>query len=127
MTRYKGYSGKILRINLTEKSAKIENLNDKICEQFLGGEGFGSKILWDELEPCIDPFDSRNKVVFAVGPLQGTTCPSVSRACVSTKSPLTNGITRSLCGGDIGYEFKRTGFDLLIVEGKSSCPTDREF
>lgn len=93
-----------------------------MCERFLGGEGFGSKILWEELAPKIDPFDIENKVVFSVGPLQGTLCPSVSRACVSTKSPLTFGITRSLCGGDVGHEFKRSGFDVIIIEGKASGP-----
>jgi aldehyde:ferredoxin oxidoreductase len=122
LTKYFGYAGQILRINLTNHTTNIETVDDELCENFLGGEGFGSKILWDELEPGIDSFDPRNQIVFTVGPIQGTVCPSVSRACVSTKSPLTNGITRSLCGGNIGYELKRAGFDILIVEGRATCP-----
>jgi aldehyde:ferredoxin oxidoreductase len=117
-----GYIGTLLRVNLTDESCKTEQLKDEWAEHYIGGEGLCARILWNEMKPGVDPFDPANKIIFASGPLQGTKCPSTSRLCVGTKSPLTNGFTRTFAGGDAGYEFKRSGFDAIIVEGKSEKP-----
>lgn len=55
MTKYKGYTGKILRVDLTARTFKDDTLRDELVENYLGGEGLGAKILWDELKPGIDP------------------------------------------------------------------------
>ena len=122
MTKYKGYTGTLLRINLTTKKFRNEKITDDLVEQYLGGEGFSAKILWDELEPCIEPLSPANKIVFALGPLAGTRCPSVSRLCAATKSPLTNGFTKSLAAGHLPYELKHAGYDAIVIEGKSTKP-----
>ncbi len=118
----KGYAGRILRLDLTSRTYKEEPLREDLAQEYIGGEGIGARILWEELKPGIDPFSSENKLIFAVGPLQGTKCPSASRACVVTKGPLTLGFARSLSGGDFAYEFKRSGYDAIIVEGRSENP-----
>ena len=122
MTDLKGYAGRILRLDLTNRTCKEEPLREELARGYIGGEGIGARILWEELEPGIDPFSPRNKLIFAVGPLQGTKCPSASRACVVTKGPLTLGLARSLSGGNFAYEFKRTGHDAIIIEGRSEKP-----
>ena len=117
-----GYMGKILRIDLSSKSFEIQNLKEDLALNYLGGEGLGARILWDDLKPGIDPFDPSNELIITSGPLQGTKCPSVSRLCIVTKSPLTGGFTRTLSGGYMGYEFKKAGFDAIVIKGKSNKP-----
>ncbi len=122
MSKYKGYAGKILRVNLASGSFEDEPLREDFVEKFLGGEGLGAKILWEELGPGVDPLSPDNKLIVTLGPLTGTQCPSVSRAVVTTKSPLTNTITRSFAGGHFSHELKRAGYDGIICEGKSDRP-----
>jgi len=122
MTKYKGYRGSILRVDLTDETFKTESLRDKWAENYIGGEGLIARMLWEEMKPGVDAFDPANKIIFASGPLQGTKCPSTSRLCAGTKSPLTNGLTRTLAGGNSGHEFKRSNYDAIVVEGKSERP-----
>ena len=74
-----GYTGKILRINLTDQSAKTEDLPVEMAQQFMGGAGFGIKYLFDEVPAKTDALGPENKLIFASGPLSGTNVPSTSR------------------------------------------------
>lgn len=118
-----GYWGKILRINLTDKTAKKENLPREIARDFIGGAGFGIKYLFDELRGGVEPLGPDNKLIFSVGPFTGTSIPCTSRVAVAGKSPLTNTVGVSLSGGQFPVELKNTGYDLLIIEGKAEKPT----
>ena len=118
-----GYTGKILRVNLSERRAKEEALPLEVAEDYMGGAGFGIKYLFDELKPGIDPLGPDNKLIFAVGPFSGTSIPCASRMAVTGKSPLTGAIGMSLTGGHFPVELKRAGYDALIIEGKADKPT----
>jgi len=118
-----GYAGKILRINLTEKTAHEEALPLEIARDYIGGAGFGVKYLFDGLKAGTDPLGPENKLIFAVGPFSGTTIPCASRMAVTGKSPLTGAIGVSLTGGHFPVELKRAGYDALIIEGKADKPT----
>ena len=87
-----GYTGKILRINLTDQTAKEEELSLEIAKDFIGGAGFGIKYLFDEVTAGTDPLGPENKLIFASGPFSGTTIPCASRMAVTAKSPLTNAV-----------------------------------
>lgn len=117
-----GYMGKVLRINLTTKEIKTEELSEEIAKDYMGGAGFGIKYLFDEVPGNIDPLDEENKLIFSPGPLSGTSAPCASRMSVTTKSPLTGGVGMSLTGGYFPVELKFAGFDVLIIEGKSVEP-----
>ena len=117
-----GYMGAILRVNLTTSTVTREELTDDLKRQFIGGRGFGVKMLFDGLEPGIDPLSAGNKLIFQCGPLAGTGAQSCSRWIVTTKSPLTGGYFRSCAGGPFGAEVKAAGYDALIVEGKAPAP-----
>jgi len=117
-----GYMGCILRVNLTTGAVTREELTDDLKRQFIGGRGFGVKMLFDGLEPGIDPLSAGNKLIFQCGPLAGTGAQSCSRWIVTTKSPLTGGYFRSCAGGPFGAEVKAAGYDALIVEGKAPAP-----
>ncbi|MEM1539411.1 MAG: aldehyde ferredoxin oxidoreductase family protein [Candidatus Bathyarchaeia archaeon] len=117
-----GYGGKILRVNLTDRKAVVEPLRDSLIKQFIGGRGFGVKILWDELSFGVDPLSPENKLVISVGPITGTKVQSASRWVAQFKSPLTGIYCRSVGGGFFGAELKFAGYDAIIVEGKSEKP-----
>ncbi|ACS90065.1 aldehyde ferredoxin oxidoreductase family protein [Thermococcus sibiricus] len=117
-----GYMGKILRVNLTTGEIKVEELKEEDAKNFIGGRGFASKFLLEEIDPKVDPFSPENKLIFATGPLTGTTAPTGGRYMVITKSPLTGFIASSNSGGFFGPELKFAGYDMLIIEGKADHP-----
>jgi len=118
----KAYAGKVLRVDLTNKKIKKENLDLKMAEKFIGGRGLGSYILSKEIDPKIDALSEKNKLIIVTGPLTNTPVPTGGRFMVVTKSPLSNTIASSNSGGFWGAELKSAGYDLIIVEGKSDRP-----
>ena len=118
-----GYNGKILRINLTDQTAKVEELSSQVAKEYLGGAGFGIKYLYDEIKAGTDPLGPGNKLIFAMGPFTGTTVPCASRMAVAAKSPLTNGLGVALTGGHFPTELKFAGYDVMIIEGRAEKPT----
>ena len=118
-----GYTGKILRINLSSKSSKEEPLPEEMAQNFLGGAGFGIKHLFDEVKPGTDPLGPENKLIFAPGPLTGAGVPCASRIAVTGRSPLTGAVGMALSGGEFPTEVKFAGWDAIIIEGKADKPT----
>lgn len=119
----KGWTGKILRINLTEGAHKVEDLDKELAKKYIGGRGIGSKMLLDEVDPKVDPFSPENKMFIFTGPLTGTGAPCAARFMVVTKSPQTGTIACSNSGGYWGPELKAAGYDGIIIEGKAEKPT----
>ncbi|UCE10498.1 MAG: aldehyde ferredoxin oxidoreductase family protein, partial [Candidatus Thorarchaeota archaeon] len=117
-----GYMGKILRVNLTTSTITEEFPDEETLRKYLGGAGLATKILIDETEPGIDPLGPENKLIFMTGPLTGTSSPSTGRYSVVTKAPLTNGWGQANSAGFWGRDFKRSGFDGVIFEGKAPKP-----
>ncbi len=117
-----GWHGKILRVNLTNQTTSIETIDPQIAKDFIGGRGWAIKYLYDEVDPKVDPLSPENKLIFATGPLTGTPAPTGNRYMVVTKSPLTDALTNSNSGGDFPTWLKRTGFDLIIFEGRAEKP-----
>lgn len=117
-----GYVGKILRIDLSRKQIKEEELNEAFARKYIGGRGFGAKILYSEVPEGIDSFSEDNKIIFAVGPFEGTNLPGSARTCIVTKSPLSGYLGDTDFGGYWGRKFKMAGFDCLIIEGKAQNP-----
>ncbi|HUT72935.1 MAG TPA: aldehyde ferredoxin oxidoreductase family protein [Desulfatiglandales bacterium] len=118
-----GYTGKIMRINLTDKTAREEELTLEVARDYIGGAGFGIKYLFDEVPKGTDPLGPENRLIFAVGPFSGTSVPCASRMAVTGKSPLTNAVGVALTGGHFPAELKFAGYDALIIEGKAEKPT----
>jgi len=114
-----GYTGKILRVNLTTRETTTESLQRTVIEKLLGGRGIAAKYYYDEIGPEAGPFDEHNKIIFVTGPLTGVSLPSTTKFQLATKSPQTGGYLCSNCGGDFGPRLKQCGYDGLIVEGKA--------
>jgi aldehyde:ferredoxin oxidoreductase len=120
--RFGGYAGTYLRVDLSRCEIKKLALPEELASQFLGGNGFGTKILWDEVGRDIDPLSPENKLIFAAGPLTGTIFPTAGRLEVISKSPLTGIYGDANAGGHFTPELKRSGFDMIIFEGRSPKP-----
>lgn len=118
----KGYAGKILRINLTERNYGVENLDSDLAEKYVGGRGLGTKMFYDEVDATVDPLSPENKLLIFTGALTGTPTPTSGRYMAITKSPLTGTIACSNSGGHWGPELKFAGFDGIIFEGKAEGP-----
>jgi len=117
-----GYTGKILRIDLTQNEIKEEDLKIEDIDNFIGGIGLATKIICSEVNPNIDPFDPLNILVFMTGPLTGTMVPTTGRYVVAAKSPLTNGWGEAHAGGFFGVKLKRAGYDGIVIKGKANSP-----
>lgn len=117
-----GWIGKVLRVNLTDGTTKVENLKKDWAKDYLGARGLGTRYFVDEVNPTVDPLSPENKLIFATGPATGSLGASTGRYEVVTKGPLTGTIAASNSGGSFGPELKYAGFDMVIFEGKSETP-----
>lgn len=113
---------KLLWISLTTQKVKEQAISKELLSQYLGGRGLGVKLVYDHVNPSISPLSPENLIVFAVGPLTGTSVPTAGRFAVITKSPLTGTILDSNCGGHFGPQLRKAGFLGLVLEGKASSP-----
>ncbi len=118
MLRY-GYGGRIVRVDLTERRFRIEPLEPRWIKEVIGGRPANSKRLLEELDPQCDPLGSDNILIFGVGPLTGSLLPASAYYTVSAKSPMTGILGDSAAGGQFGPEMKLTGFDQIIITGRS--------
>jgi aldehyde:ferredoxin oxidoreductase len=118
-----GWTGNVLRVDLSQPLVTVEELDRRIAENFIGGRGLGVKYLYDEINPAtIDPLRGRNKLLFVTGPLTGTGAPGGNRYMVVTKAPLTGAIGESSAAGAFANAIKYAGYDMIIVEGKARKP-----
>jgi aldehyde:ferredoxin oxidoreductase len=116
-----GY-GKILDVDLSTGKLITREIDPRFAREFIGGMGFGCKILYDEVGTEVDPFGPNNIVIFANGPLTGTRAPCSGRTEITTKSPLTGSIGTGNTGGVLGAALKRAGFDLIVIRNKAEKP-----
>jgi len=114
-----GWTGVVLRVNLSSGAITREPTNMEDARLFIGARGLGAKLLTDEVPPTTDALSPENKLIFAPGPLSGTFAPAMGRYDVVTKSPLTGAIAASNSGGTFGPELKFAGYDMLVIEGKA--------
>lgn len=113
-----GYSQIRLNVDLTKGKFTENTISKEFCNAWIGGYGFGVKILWDELEPGIDPLSPKNIFVFATGPFSGTIIPASSKYGVFAKSPLTGAFGMAISSGSIAAQAKRAGIDVIVFTEK---------
>lgn len=117
-----GFKNRVLRINLTDGKATVEEPGEKFYRKLLGGRAIVGWYLNKEVSGDCDPFGPDNKVIIATSVLTGSPVPGTSRFSVGSKSPITEGFADSEAGGFFGPELKFAGYDAVIVEGKSPKP-----
>ncbi len=118
-----GWAGTILEVDLTSKNIIKRPLEADYARKWLGGEGFGARLLWDYVGPEVkDGLDPGNVLIYTSGPLTGTMVPSSGRLEIVTKSPLTGIFGDSNSGGHFAPEFKRAGYDAIVIKGRAEKP-----
>ena len=123
MTIKSGYFRKHLAVDLTAGTAERLDLSEEFLERYIGGRGFGAKIVWDNLvrnDFKIDPLGAENVLVVAAGPLTGTYLPSSGKTSFVAISPATGIYGDSSMGGTFGIELRQTGIDALSITGKAA-------
>jgi aldehyde:ferredoxin oxidoreductase len=115
-----GWTGTLLRVDLTTATAKREEIPPLLLEEYLGGRGLGVRLMRDTFR--LDPFDPAMPLIFAVGPLCGTPAPTAARLSVVSRSPLTGTIYDCSAGGRFAWRLKAAGLDVLLVTGRSPAP-----
>ena len=117
-----GWTGKILRVNLTDKTVSVSPTDP--YKEYLGGMGIANKIMYDEVPAGTDPLSPENKIVFAVGPLTATGVPLAGRTTIASLSTYTTDhqVVDAHTGGMIGAAIKKAGWDAIVVEGASDEP-----
>jgi aldehyde:ferredoxin oxidoreductase len=122
MTVKDGYFKKHLFVDLTNSSMERRDLTDAFIEKYIGGRGFGAKLVWDNLQKHnfqIDPLGAENLMVVAPGPLTGAYLPSSGKLSFVAVSPATSLYGDSSIGGSFGVELRQTGIDVLSITGRA--------
>ena len=118
----KGFEGKLLIVNLTDKEISEEEIDDTIATKFLGGAGYACKYLFDKIDKDTDPLSPDNILMFMTGLFCGSNAPTSGRFVVCAKSPLTGIWGESNCGGFFGPELRKAGYDGIVFKGSSESP-----
>jgi len=133
VAEFYGWTGKVLDVDLTGGTVESRGL-DEVCpdyKDYVGGRGLGVRLLYDAVGPDTDPLGPENVLIFAAGPLTGTSVPASGRYCIVSKSPLgrpkAGKDTRGLIfdghsGGDWSDVMRHAGFDAIILRGKADNP-----
>lgn len=117
-----GYTGKILRVDLTKRKIEIETREDSFYRTYLGGRGMVAYYLLNEVPRGTDALSPENVLIFAAGPLTGAAVSGQGRNGAGAKSPLTDGFGNAEGGGYWGAELKRAGFDGILITGRADKP-----
>ncbi len=118
MLKY-GYGGRILRVDLTQRRSRIEDVDASWVRPVIGGRAANTRRLYEELDPDCDPLGPDNILIFGIGPLTGSFLTASAYFTVTAKSPLTGILGDSAAGGQFAAEMKLTGFDQVIITGKA--------
>ena len=117
------YTGKILYVDLTTGKHKTGAFDEDFAKTYIGGTGFGVKMLIDHLKPGLDAFDPENPLIYTAGATSGTLVPcTASKFGVFAKSPATNLFGEAYSTGQFGGELRMAGYDIIVITGKASKP-----
>ena len=89
-----GWTGTVLRVDLTAGRVTQEALNQEWARSFVGGRGVAARYFDAEVDPLVDPFAPENKLIFATGPLTGTNCRCVFAEAPGSAPPFREGDRR---------------------------------
>jgi aldehyde:ferredoxin oxidoreductase len=112
----------MLMVDLSTHQTSSEVIPPEHCRDFVGGSGLAARLLWDALEPGLEPLDPRSPMLWITGPLTGSGGPTTGRFSVCGRSPQTGLWGESNIGGFVGPELRRAGFDALWIIGRSQEP-----
>ena len=110
---------KMIAVDLSREEIDVRPMRDDLIDGYLGGEGTGTRLLWEMVKPRTDALAPGNAVIFATGPLNGALFPAGARGTVVFKSPETGTVSMSNIGGHWTMRLRRAGYELIAVTGKA--------
>ena len=116
-SRQESYRGRFLRLDLTNGRIWTEEVEEETYRKYLGGTGYGAKVLYEEVPPGVEWSDPENRFVVASGPLGGTRVNGSGTVSVITKGPMTNGAATSQANGFLGVYMRLNGFEGVVLQG----------
>ncbi len=122
-TAYKGFHGKVLFVDLSSKTSRVEPIDPSVYRQFLGGYGLGAWLMWKHFPVGADPLAPEACFALCSGLLTGLHTPFSGRIQIVGKSPLTGTWADSNSGGSVCSHIRQAGYDALVVCGKAAEPT----
>lgn len=117
-----GYAGKVLHVDLTNRTLEVEQPTEAFYRQYVGGSLMGLYYLWKNTPKGADPLGPENTMVFALSAPTGMPVSGQSRCTLTCKSPSSGGVADSQAGGFWPAELKRAGFDAIVVKGAADSP-----
>jgi aldehyde:ferredoxin oxidoreductase len=117
-----GYHNRMAWIDLRLRKVEIKPIDGRDAQDFVGGASLGAAYLARLVDAHTDPLGPDNPLIFLTGPFTASGIPASSRHDVISLSPLTGIFGESNCGGSFGWQLKRSGFDGLVITGKSEKP-----
>jgi aldehyde:ferredoxin oxidoreductase len=115
-----GWTGTLLHVDLTSGICQRREIPSTLLHSYLGGRGLGVRLMREYFQ--LDPFDPAMPLIFAVGPLCGTTSPTAARLAAVSRSPLTGTIYDCSAGGRFAWRLKAAGLDVVFITGQSAQP-----
>ena len=117
-----GWTGKLLRVNLSSCSVTTEKIDEEILRLYLGWRGLGTYLVYNEVPPDTAPLSPENILAFCTGAMTGVRVPTGGRSSMSTLSPLTGTIFDANSGNQFGVRLRWAGFDGLVISGRADEP-----
>ncbi len=118
----KGFFNQYLLVDLGKRSFQVVGLDDGLLKGYLGGKGLSTRLLLEHTSQGLDPLGPENCLIFSTGPASGTPVWGSCRYGVYTKSPQTGFYSESYSGGTVGDFITKTGFDAIVIKGRSREP-----
>ncbi|MCP4689744.1 MAG: aldehyde:ferredoxin oxidoreductase, partial [Desulfobacterales bacterium] len=118
----KGFFKRLLVIDLSNRTSRVDPLEEDVFQRYLGGKGLATHLLLERNPKGVDPFDPANNIVFALGSASGSSIWGSCRHGVFSKSPLTGFFGESYSGGGLAIPMNRAGYDAIMLNGASDKP-----
>lgn len=117
-----GFTGKILHVDLTNRTLEIEEPDESFYRQYLGGSLMGLYYLGKNTPAGTPPLSPANTLTFAVSAPTGLPVSGQSRCTATCLSPSSGGVADSQAGGFWPAELKFAGFDAIVIKGAAAEP-----
>ncbi|WP_242837251.1 aldehyde ferredoxin oxidoreductase family protein [Alkaliphilus transvaalensis] len=113
---------RIVYVDLDKKKVEEVEITRREREEYIGGAGLNTKILFDSEAMFNDALSDENVLVFGVGVGTGSGLLNGNRGVITGKSPVTDLFGDSNIGGDFPIYLKRLGIDHLVLRNTSEKP-----
>ena len=119
----KGYTGRILKVDLTTGKTHARTFDEKYARKYLGGQGFAVEIVYHGVPKGANALGPENILAMAPGTFNGFPISTGGKTAFAAKSPATGTLAESIMGGSIGMELRHAGYDALEIVGKADSPS----